>query len=526
MRNPLAALDGRAFDVAVIGAGVNGASAAQHLAAAGYSVCLVEKGDFGSGSSSRSSRLLHCGLRYLAPGASIWDFARHPDRLAVALRMARQAMQCRSQFVTATPERARSLNFCFPIYRDGPYRAWQVDLAFRTLSALGPKTVPLDYRMLEPAAIRGTPLVKWLREPERLVRVAMFREYQFEWPERIAVEAALDAERMGAVVRNYTAAERLERLADGGWRIRLADALEQGQAATVSARLVLNTAGIWIDEVNRRAVGAGRPGRKITGTKGVHIMVRLPPECRNHGIATLNRLHEGFYCVPWRGLHYFGPTETLYEGDIDDIRPLEEEVDFLLGEANHLLPALALKRSDVLFAWAGVRPLTYDPALLPQGKRSRELHDLGREGMPDVLALTAGPIMTHRSAGAELARAVSGRIQPSGRAQALSHAARLFPENQNSPPLLEDYTAVKLADLRHAAQHEHVTNLVDLLFRRTGAGWTASMAAGAAERAAREVAGVLGWSEGRIAAEVAAYRAYLARNHLVGSAGAEARHAD
>lgn len=517
MRTALTGLDGKEFDVAIIGAGVNGASAAQNLAAAGYNVLLVDKGDFASGSSGRSSRLLHCGLRYLAPGSSIWEFVRHPSWLAVALRMAHQAMQSRSQFVIATPERARALNFCFPIYQDGPYRAWQVDLAFRTLAALGPKDVPLGYRMLDPAAVRGTPLIQWLRDPERLTRVAMFREYQFDWPERIAMDAILDAERMGAVVRNYTAAERLERGANGAWRIALRDALEPNAQAAVSAKLVLNMAGIWIDEVNRRAAGAARPKRKITGTKGVHIMVRLPSECQDYGVATLNRENEGFYCVPWRGLHYFGPTETLYEGNLDDIRPLEEEIEFLLGEANHLLPSLKLKRSDVIFCWAGVRPLTYDETL-PKGKRSRELHDLGREGMPNVLTLTAGPIMTHRSAGIEVANAVAARLVPSGRPQTLSYAARRFPENQNSPPLLNEYTPVKLADLRHAAQHEHVTNLVDLLFRRTGAGWTATMAVGAAERAATLVADILGWDQARVAAEVQAYRAYLAKHHLLSAA--------
>ncbi len=518
MRRPLGELAGKSFDVAVIGAGVNGASAAQHLAASGYRVVLLDKGDFASGSSSRSSRLLHCGLRYLAPGTSAWEFLLHPSRLATALRMARQAMASRSQFVATTPERARALKFAFPIYRGGPYAAWQVDLAFKILESLGPKDLPLDYRRLPPGEVRSTPLLKWLREPERLQSVAMFREYQFEWPERIALDAVLDAERMGAVVRNYTAVKGLERLGERGWRLHLEDGLEPGKTAEVSAALVLNMAGIWIDRVNASVGGGGRARRKILGTKGIHIMIRLPPDCRDYGIATLNRENEGLYCVPWRGLHYFGPTETVYEGELDDIRPLEEEIAFLIAEANHLLPALALKRSDVLFAWAGVRPLTYDPAL-PKGKRSRELHDLAADGMPGVLAMTAGPIMTHRSAGLEATAAVRRRLPPSGEPQALSYAARLYPENQNSPPLLDDWTQVKLADLRTAAEREHATSLADLLFRRTGAGWTASMAAAAAPRAAEAVADILGWDEARIAAEVVEYRTYVARNHLLGGAG-------
>ena len=103
MRQPLSSLNGKSFAVAVIGAGVNGASAAQHIAAAGHDVLLVDKGDFGAGSSSRSSRLLHCGLRYLAPGDSIWDFFRRPRTLGIALRMARQAMESRAQMVETAP---------------------------------------------------------------------------------------------------------------------------------------------------------------------------------------------------------------------------------------------------------------------------------------------------------------------------------------------------------------------------------------------------------------------------------------
>lgn len=515
MRPPIASLDGQAFDVAVIGAGVNGASAAQSLSAAGYSVLLVDKGDFASGSSSRSSRLLHCGLRYLAPGSSIWEFVLHPDRLATALRMAKQAMESRGQFVATTPERTRAMKFCFPIYKDGPYKTWQVDLAFRILNTLGPKGMSLDYQRLDARMAGNTPLLQWLRDQNQLSSVATFREYQFEWPERICMDEILDAERMGAVARNYTAANRLERMGESGWRITLKDELSLDSKAVVSAKLVLNTAGIWIDQVNSQAGGAANPKRKITGTKGVHIMIRLPPECQEYGIATLNRLNEGFYCVPWRGMHYFGPTETLYEGDLDDIRPLESDIKFLLDEANHLLPAIKLKRDDVIFAWAGVRPLTYDKALLPQGKRSRELHDLGVEGMPDVFALTAGPIMTHRSAGNEITRVVEGRIKPSRQPRPISYDARLYPDNQNSAPLLDDNTTVKLSDLRFAAEREQATNLVDLLFRRTGVGWTATMGVHAAERAAAAVADILGWDKTRVAEEVRNYRDYVARNHLL-----------
>jgi glycerol-3-phosphate dehydrogenase len=171
MRPPLSAIDGRRFDVAVIGAGVNGASAAQHVAGAGYSVLLVDKGDFCSGSSSRSSRLLHCGLRYLAPGGSLWDFAFHPSRLKVALGMARQAMLSRHQFVQTSPERVKPLNFHFPLWRDGAYKPWQVDLALRILASLAPGDVPLDVRRINPepaGEVRASQSRGWLFDSARL----------------------------------------------------------------------------------------------------------------------------------------------------------------------------------------------------------------------------------------------------------------------------------------------------------------------------------------------------------------------
>ena len=511
MRPALRVIDGCRFDVAVIGAGVNGASAAQHLAAAGYSVLLVDKGDFCSGSSSRSSRLLHCGLRYLAPGGSMWNFVMHPSRLKVALGMARQAMLSRRQFVQTTPERTRALNFHFPLWRDGEYKPWQIDLALRILASLAPGDVPLERRHLSPEQARRTPLVNGLRDLDRLAGVAVFREYQFDWPERICMDSVLDAERLGAIVKNYTPVTQLVRQ-ENGWRITLGDASDDSAAAEVTASVVLNMAGIWIDRVNSMASSSAK--LKITGTKGAHIVVQLPPECADNGIATINRLHEPFYCVPWRGMHYFGPTETVYEGDPDDIYATEEEILGLLDEANYLMPALHLERSDVIFTWAGVRPLTYDPAL-PKGARSREIHDLTPDGLPNVFAMTAGPIMTHRSAGTAMVEAVRTKLQPSGPKQRVSYSARVFPENQNSPPLLEDDTAMKVADVRHAAEHEHALNLVDLFFRRVGVGWSKNMGVEAAHRAAEAVAEALGWDHRRVEAEVMAYRQHVARQHTL-----------
>ncbi|MBL8588586.1 MAG: FAD-dependent oxidoreductase, partial [Methylobacteriaceae bacterium] len=276
VREALAGLDGAEFDVVVIGAGVNGASAAERLAADGYRVLIVDKGDFASGASSRSSRLLHCGLRYLAPGRSILDFARRPSRLKTALRMARLAMQARSEFVKAFPERVGQMRLHFPIYAGGLYRGWHLDLAFRLLERLGPGDLPLDYRRLTPQEARALPLIGGLRDPDRLLGVAAFREYQFQWPERVAVDAIGRAEDAGARARNHTAARIAGR--DGeGWRIELTDMLSQTPPIIVKSRMNLVTAGAWIDEVARG--GAPPPPREIIGPQGGPHLLPPPPGC-------------------------------------------------------------------------------------------------------------------------------------------------------------------------------------------------------------------------------------------------------
>jgi glycerol-3-phosphate dehydrogenase len=475
MRSSLTELDDGRFDVIVIGGGINGASTAQHLAAAGYSTLIVDKGDFGSGASSRSSRLLHCGLRYLAPGRSILDFVRHPKRLAVALRMARLAMQARSEFVRTSPERTSAMTLHFPVYRGGPYAAWQVGAAFALLKQLGGKDVPLDYRWMSPPEAHAHPLIGKLRDPDRLVGVAAFREFQFDWPERIVLDAVLDAERLGATARNYTAARLSGFAPDSGWTVELTDELAPSRPVRVRGSVVLITSGAWIDKV-LHGVKSDAP-RKIFGTKGCHLVVKLPDACAGAGIATLNSRQEPLYCIPWKQYHYFGPTETPYEGDLDRVFVTSEEGDGLIAEANKLLPGLHLTPADIRMSWAGVRPLTYDPAV-PFGNRSMVIHDLAADGVPSAFALTAGPVMTHRSAARELTHMVTQRLMPSG-----------APRRPNYTPPAERLGA------------EHAVTLSDELFRRRGTAWSGPLDAEDLNSAVSELGAILAWDQTRMAAE-------------------------
>ena len=507
-RCSLTTLDGRQYDVVIIGGGINGASSAQHLAAAGYSVLLVDKGDFGSGSTSRSTRVLHCGLRYFETPRPVHDFARSPGKLAVALRMARASMEMRGEIVKDMPERVRPFTLLFPIYRDGPYKGWQADLAFRILGHFGPKDVPLDYERVNASSFDQVPFINEMGDRNRLHSVAKFTEYMFDWPERICIDAILDAERMGADVRNHTRATSLHQNPDGTWSVTLADELDPGVQATVQAPILLNMAGIWIDNVN--ACGDRNPRRLIFGTKGAHIVVRLPEAYRNFGVTTLNSMGEPHYVLPSQGgFHHIGPTETVYDGPLDDNRVTNKDQKFLIDETRRILPGLEVSQNDIIYTWAGVRPLGYDPSF-PKGKRSADINDLSQDDMPGLYALTGGPIMTHRIAAREITNKIRSQLPPSRTSGKADFTARHFPENPNSPPLLPGDSSVKLSDLAHAATCEHATNLSEILIARTGLIYAHHLTRQDIQRAAAAVSVHLGWDSDETQRQIEMFQTRLA----------------
>src|SRR5262245_31583234 len=134
MRRALSDFGERVFDVAVIGGGINGTGVAREFAISGYSVALVERADFGSGATSRSSRFAHCGLNYLAPQTSVLDHLRHPLAFARGLRMARRMLRDRAELVAHDGPNLQRFRACLPVYEDGAFAPWQIRLAFRLLA--------------------------------------------------------------------------------------------------------------------------------------------------------------------------------------------------------------------------------------------------------------------------------------------------------------------------------------------------------------------------------------------------------
>lgn len=493
----LTEMQGKDYDVVVIGAGINGTSAARELAIAGYSILLVDKDDFAAGASSRSSRILHCGLRYFETPNPVGTFARHPGRLAGALRMARASMEARAELVALAPERCKPFTMCFPTYPESAIRDWHLDVGFHILRRFGPAGPALSYRRLTKNFEAHLPFAADLRDRKRLRSIATYREYIMDWPDRLCVDAALDAQENGADIRLYCDAAIVGRQA-GRWLVELTDR-RHGQTAKISAALVLNMAGTWIDAVNAGVATSNAVPALIRGTKGAHIMVRLPSSYRGYGIATINGSGMPFYCLPSHDDYfYFGPTETPFDGDATDVAATDEDIDFLLREANRMLPGLGLTRSHVEFTWAGVRPLTYDTQQ-PMGRRTREVHDLAAAGKPGIFAMTAGPVMTHLSAGREMRKIVEKHLRPTR-----IHSGRRISAFRGSA----DYGIAKppveggVAVLRNAVSAEYAQDLKGILYTRTGIAWRRHLERKEVEEVANSVADLANWSLDRTTREV------------------------
>lgn len=494
------------YDVAVIGGGVTGASAANHLAAAGFSIVLLERGDFAGGTSGRSSRLQYCGLSYFGPGRTLWSLLVHPRRTLEAMELARRAMRDRSAFIRNTPERLRPLQMFIPLHSDGAIPVWQARAGMALLERLDGGGVPLDYRLLSPAEAKRHPALSHLRAHDRLMGVMQFTEHQFNWPERICLDTVLHARDAGASVHNYTRVDSLERRgSDGLWHINGTD-LRSGQAFGLRAKAVINATGAWIDDLVR---ASRLPVPRLNqGAKGTNVVVRLPEAFRGLGFETVTRKGEPFYVIPWDDLHYFGPKDKAKDPTPENFRTEEDEVEELLAEMNHLLPSLKLTRRDVLYTWSGVRPRTYSPDA-PIGSMATLLHDFGDRGLPGYYTYTGGLIMTHRHAGRALTRAVGKRLAPSRPSRPLALQARLFQRPHNTPAVGAAYPDVSLAELRHAAAEEQVGTLHDLMFRRVRLGWTAGMGHEVAREVAMEVRDILGWSPEEAERQAESYLDYL-----------------
>jgi glycerol-3-phosphate dehydrogenase len=512
----LTRLEGEQFDVAIVGGGIIGCGIARDAALRGLRVALVERRDFGSGTTAASTRIVHGGLRYL----EMLDF-----------RLVRLDLRERETLLRIAPHLVRPLEFLIPFLDGDRTPAWKLRVGLALYDALSfDKTLPSrrwlpasDARASDPALERA-----------RVRGAAAYHDARVDSPERLALENVLDAAQRGARTLNYcelvTGSTALERGAAGLTELRVRDVLD-GTEAALRARVIVNATGAWFERASATLTGRA-PGRVRT-TKGIHIVV---PPVTGRALVLYSRVDGRLlFSIPRGGLTWIGTTDTDYHGDPADARATRAEVEYLIESVRGVFPALRV--SDVLFTTAGVRALVRRPGRASSVSRMHKVVEGEPVAPPGVISVLGGKITGYRAIAEEVTDAVCRRLGASDRrsvtaetplpgAQASarpdgSHlydlfgarAAEVIALARSEPglerPLSPNYPNIA-AEAVFAARFEHCVRLSDFLRRRTLLGASADQGWDAAGSAAALIGAELGWPAARVADEIDLYRRDIA----------------
>lgn len=538
----------RPFDLIVVGAGINGAGIARDATLRGLSVLLIDKGDVGAGTTSRSTRLVHGGLRYL----------EHFE-----LPLVRESLRERERLLHIAPHLVHPMSFLLPIYeghRRGPALIRMGMVAYDALSL--DKSLERHRMLNRDEALRREPGLR----SEGLRAAAAYYDAQAEYPERLALENALDARRLGAVVLPYMRVTALERSRDRVAGVALRDELH-GTEHRARGALVVNASGPWVDELLADvAPGRAGSGPLIGGTKGSHLVVEpFPGAPREAVYAEAHGDGRPYFVVPWNGRYLIGTTDTRFDGDLDDVVATDDEVEYLIGETNRLIPGAALTSEQVLYTYAGVRPLPAPGVGVKEKERdegaitrSHVIHDHAGRELPEdarvegLLSIVGGKITTYRQLAQEVVDAAVKKLGrkadkcrthqlplPGGTAYPFegfrerfrassglpaetadrllriygTRAAEALDFADGAPELREPFdedTGAIGAEVVFSLRTELAETLADVVQRRTLAGYGANVGLDAIDAAAEIAVRHAGWSDERAAREAAAYRDQVA----------------
>jgi glycerol-3-phosphate dehydrogenase len=329
--------DGRDYDLVIIGGGINGAGIARDAAMRGLSVLLLEKNDFGSGTTSWSSRLIHGGLRYL-------EYAELP--------LVYESLHERRDLLKIAPHLVDHLAITIPVYRYSRRSKWILRLGMLAYDLLSiGKDLPRHRMLSREALLEQAPGVN----PDHLLGGARYYDAQVTFAERLVIENIVAAREHGADVRNYSPVTGIRVRNRRVEFVQYRD-LATGREQTARAPVVVNAAGPWVDRV--LDVTDAKLPRLMGGTKGSHVVVGRFQGAPD-GAFYVEAAADGrpIFIIPWNGQFLIGTTDIRYDGDPADAVPSREEVQYLLSETNRVFPAADLSFASLHYAYAGIRPL-------------------------------------------------------------------------------------------------------------------------------------------------------------------------
>jgi glycerol-3-phosphate dehydrogenase len=454
----------QSWDLIVIGGGITGAGILAEAARLGKKTLLLEARDFSSGTSSRSTKLVHGGLRYLRQGQ---------------VKVTRESVIERERLLREAKGLVTPLGFYLTTFQNDSMPGWMFGAGLAVYDLIARKWAHEKFGMEEllerVPSLTGAPVK------------GGYHYYDAQTDDsRLTVRVLREAVRRGGTALNYARVTALLRTEDGRVRgVTIRDEVT-GRTAEIEAPIVINATGVWADDLRER-VGATRKLRAIRGSHLIFPRGRLPID---EAVSLLHpRDGRAVFAVPWEGVILFGTTDVDHGTDLETEPSItSSEVEYLLEAAVHAFPAAALSHADVRSTWAGVRGVINTGASNP-AKESRE-HVLWNED--GLLTVTGGKLTTFRMMALETLRAVGlkgkrehildniDEVELDERMNAESRGRLLGRYGTEAPEVLASMNglgAEKISDvpplwceLRWAARSEGVVHLDDLLLRRVRLG--------------------------------------------------------
>ncbi len=515
-QNLLREMPGYLYDLLVIGGGIVGAGTAWDASLRGLSTVLVEMGDFGSGTSGKSSRLIHGGLRYLK---------------MLDIKLVKESLTERHNLMQMIPHLARPVQFIVPVFKGQGESRRVMNLGLWAYDTLAGK--------------KGLPTHQSLSREELLALEPSLTDQELEGgliyydcmtdDARLTLETVKAAARAGAAAVNYTEVKGLE--IDGqGVTARVIDHLNGGEL-TIRAKAAVNAAGVWSDRVRASADEESRPA--IRPAKGVHIVFprRLKPI--EHVVILKAEDGRPLFAVPLGDSVYVGTTDTDYKGDLNEVHAERSEVEYLLDAVNSSFSGPPLTIGEVTSTWAGLRPLVSEDKSGDTAAVSRE-HEIDLE-KGRLLTVRGGKLTTFRLMAAQAVDMVMEVLGEKDAPPSVTPSMRICESKpdvgrigEDLPPkaaarirekygpqaeaitilargpllrqMIDETAGVMAAEVFWAVEAEMAATLNDLMTRRLGLTYlTPDRGLEAAPKAARLMGSLLGWSKERLEAEILAY---------------------
>ncbi|HTY81344.1 MAG TPA: glycerol-3-phosphate dehydrogenase/oxidase [Dehalococcoidales bacterium] len=531
MKRDFAALK-EPFDLIIIGGGIIGTGAARDAALRGLRTLIVEREDFGYGTTSRSTRLIHGGLRYLAQ----FDFGLvHKD------------LHEREILLKIAPHLVHRLEFVIPLLKSAPY--YRVTLPFGlwlyNRFSHGSSLPPSNHL----SAKEALAMEPSLKDTAGLVGAYLYYDGQAAYTERLCIENLIDASAHGAVILNHTLATELLSRDGTVTGVKIKDLLSGGEHS-VSGRIILNASGPWADTVLHK-VENGR-GYALRKTKGIHLFT---DKISNNALVLFAK-SDGrlFFVIPLLGHSLIGTTDTDYTGDLDKVHAEKADVDYLVSELGHYFPSF--KREMIHYTYAGLRPL------VPSGKKSasktsrahRLVDHEPQDGVKGFVSVLGGKNTAYRGIAEEAVNLIVNKLgmkancttaqtqlpgapavsaaeiekvsaQSGLPTDTISHLASIYgsrygkvlayarEEKRLGNPISHGGKDI-LAQIKQAVKEEAAVSVSDFMMRRSLISLRPEQGLDAVEAVAKEMAALLGWNAAETSRQVAEYSAMAALGQL------------